>query len=112
MNSLESVSDGISESNGLSHEAEALPKPTSNRFRNYVALISAFAVHLMVSTLFYTYYEGWSPSLALFFVIDTTSSVGTNNCFIYSVLSARLTFLYSCDRVWLSVAFRRLFKVV
>jgi hypothetical protein len=77
---MESDCDGTHSTDDQSSVSKcAVPKRKSNRYRNYLALLAAFAIHVTVSSLFYTYYEGWSPSVAMFFVIDTTSSVG--KCF-------------------------------
>lgn len=47
-----------------------------NRYRNYIILLVLFCLYMTVCTIFYTYYEEWEPSEAMFFVVETMSTVG------------------------------------
>lgn len=46
------------------------------RYRNYVILVSSFTVYMIVCVCWYTYYEGWEPSVSLSFVVETMTTVG------------------------------------
>jgi hypothetical protein len=61
---------------GRSDSVESAAQRRSSKRRSYATAILVFIAHLVVCTAFYTLYEGWHVSKAMYFVIDTTTSVG------------------------------------
>jgi hypothetical protein len=44
--------------------------------RNYSVLVGILCTYITVCTLFYTCYEKWEASVAMFFVFETMTAVG------------------------------------
>jgi hypothetical protein len=45
--------------------------------RNYSVLVGILCTYITVCTLFYTCYEKWEASVAMFFVFETMTAVGS-----------------------------------
>lgn len=55
--------------------------------RNYFIVVVMFIAHMLVCTTFFALYEGWPVSVAMYFVIDTTTSVGKHSAWILWIVS-------------------------
>jgi hypothetical protein len=70
------MTDANATSGGSSVALRVSPYWLSNRYKNYAILLGLFCLYMSVCTLFYTYYENWEASVAMFFVVETMTTVG------------------------------------